>query len=664
MKRALVLVAALAITGCTTNNTTIVNDDLGGQAGPDGSGLACTPNAKECVNDTLARVCPADGSGWLAVQCQNGDTCLKGDCALDPTTATCSPGDGACIGNTTALRCNANGVGFAMATCPANTQCFGTGQCFGTCVVGESRCDNSGSLSTCTDGVSFTAAGCPTGQQCVTVQTTPSGIALCVPATDCQPDPNGCDTVCGNKLNSAADQTKFTSTCVATASGFHWQAASCLAPATCFPTAGVCGTFGDLIQASCAQQCIVGDVRCGVDGVSTETCGADGTFGPDVACTPGLLCFTPTGATSAVCGDAVCSVGAKGACAIDPADGKTKLRACGANGRVSDAFTVCAALCVPLPPGNPLNGLVPGSCGVECQPGDQRCVPFPGGPPNTAFQTCQSGVWSATTTACNAATTDQCFDFVVGISPRAVCGACAPGSTQCGSGTTGLQTCGTNGQFGAAVACAVGSCVASGIACVADCVPGRKVCVGAKAAGGAGAAPVSFGTVASVTCTAAGTIPTTPTCPNGAGCCAAVAGVPTSCRSDQAGNALGCVPCAGGLNEFGVADTRCNTGGMIETCKADSSAWQNPIACTMPYTCQLPQAPAVTGAYCHFCQGAGGGSGPPACSDSFLSGFGLSCAAFGEGAPIDCLDSTGTDVADCCSNDCFADTGAPAFCGQ
>jgi hypothetical protein len=671
-------VLCFVLGGCTTNNNTyIVGDDGGGTGGPgaDAGGPICTPGAKDCVDDTLARVCAPDGLSWVGKQCASGETCMAGDCKFDVTNASCTPGDGACVSASMAVVCNDSGIGYKQVTCPTGTNCGGAGLCFGTCVVGESRCDNAGTISTCTDGNTFTPAACPSGQLCVGLQSMPYGIAKCVSSNDCQPDPtgNGCDTVCGNKLNPSADQTKFTSTCVATSDGFKWQVSGCLAPQTCSPTAGQCGSLLTVAtQAGCASECNPGDKICGADQAGVLTCDATtGKFGAEVPCdlATGQVCFLS--GNTAICGDPICSTGAKGICVVDT-DGVSKLREC-TNGRLATTLTACATglcqpdLTVPAPPTG-----TAGACIADCQSGDMRCNGTgPAGP--NAIQTCgANGVWNAATTACGpAANMAVCFNYTgTNGRPAAMCGACQPGTDRCvnGGGTevpTGpnIELCGATGQWGASVACTVGVCNEFAApplaACMADCIPNQKLCIGMPKMQQMMSGLVIDGTDMMATCPMNGMMPTSGTTCTGL----------TSCRKDQAGNALGCVTCVGGTNENGITDTRCSnmagTGpgnAAVQVCNS-SNMWATPTQCAAPNMCQDPSPQlARVSPYCHECFGLG-----QACTDSLLQGFGYSCASFvGFGGPVTCAGFNAGDpsVTDCCTASCVADVAAPATCGQ
>ena len=199
------------------------DDSSGGPSSPtasvlEGGTIGCPAGAKECISDTLARVCPADGSAWLSLTCGAGQKCTNGDCGPDPA-ATCSPVMDTCV-NGAALRCKADGKGLEVVQCPANTACIGAGKCVGACEMGASSCKDTKTVSTCTDGMQETLTTCGDGEYCVTTGT---GKAACKPS-DCAP--SAC-TVCGNKVDANADQTKFVSQCRATPLGYKWEAVAC-----------------------------------------------------------------------------------------------------------------------------------------------------------------------------------------------------------------------------------------------------------------------------------------------------------------------------------------------------------------------------------------------------------------------------------------------------
>lgn len=571
-----------ACTGTTTNNTYATSDDsgVGTVVLPDGAVVACTPNAKECLNPSLARVCPADGSAWLAQQCKVGEKCDKGVCGVDPN-ALCLPGSGSCVSATTALRCRANLQGFAQTTCPTGTTCQGEGLCAGACVVGSSGCIDTGNLGTCLDGNTYTATACSGTDLCVDVAISPFPVSACQPAA-CKPDAQGCNTVCGNKSDPLADQTKFTSTCIQTPTGFKYVASSCLAGKTCNPTGQSCGAHGEAI---CASDCTPGQSRCSSDKLSTQICGADGKWAGVTACNANpaatsLVCQTsPVDPTTVLCGDPICATGAAGSCDA------TGLRACGPDGKLAATGTACVTGSCSITGASPIGGITPGACIVECNAGDERCTSLG----STSYQTCSaSGRWT-TAVACpsadGGAAAATCFGFATPAQrPAKICGGvCTPGQTKCVSGdggavTDSIETCSAAAQWGPTATCTVGLCTAgiagAGAACVAQCIPNSLVCVGG---GKAVVGTQFFGTNAFGTCSAQGLLPTsgTTSCTGDAVCRHTAAGTVA-----PGGNA--CIECIGsavaGGNELGAVDTRCSDSAGVaasnqaaQTCAANNT---------------------------------------------------------------------------------------------
>jgi hypothetical protein len=647
MKR-LVLAVVLVAAGCgdTINNTYVTSD---GGVGTDANGT-CTPNAKECVTDRVARICAADGSGWVSQQCDIGDICSGGDCSPDPNVA-CTPGvDGACLDATHGLVCNDNGMGFKTITCPANTGCAGPGICVGSCIVGESTCLDPNTVATCLDGVKLTTTSCSRGSTaCVSTGTTPFQTAACKPA-DCEPGPQGCDTVCGNKTAGATNMdTGFESLCQETPNGYKWVALQCQAGTTCNPHGTVCG--GGLYAASCQGECTPGDTRCNSNGDGVQVCGSNSTWGTITPCTAtatGALqvCIQSlTGTGPAVCGDAVCGTDV-GAC---EADG---FHPC-VNGKVSATGMACTkGACVAT--GSPANGLTPGQCTTQCKDGDQRC------PDPIHVQTCMNGLWGSLT-ACSGANTCELYDDATSGRPRAVCGICVPGSHRCtnSSGTpttpgTHIEVCSADGlMWGTQTACAVGQCRPNGndFACVADCIPGAQFCVGGAPASPSN--PQHPGQIAVVICTAGGTIPAAPTCPAGAGCCPSG----TSCRQGPgmfgspvvSGNTpAACVECVGpmitGGNENGLVDTKCVAGGTgsLQVCQ-NNNTWGASMSCT---TSCAPEVGNIVPEVC----GSFGGTPFSDSTIAALVGPGSDCTTVTPNGSAPC-----GGVADCCQVACTTD---------
>ena len=551
----------LALNGCTPDGDTINN--IGGDSGvptvgDSGIPQRCTPAAKECVTPSLARICPADGSDWAEVRCLAGEKCDAGECKADPN-ATCKLGQGSCLNPTTALRCRATLAGFEQIACPASTTCTGDGLCQGACVVGSSKCLPDGSVATCADGKTYTPTACAAGQLCVSTGTAPMETAACK-AAECTPSANpGCGAVCGNKTNTAADQTKFTSTCVETPAGYKWAATGCLAPTTCTPNSVGCPGGA---QASCTSECVPGQMRCSANQLGSQTCGADGKWAAAItncnanAGAGALLCMPkPDDPNKVVCGDPICDAGAVGTCQ------GVQIRACGNDGKLGAAANCPAGTGQCVATGGAIGGVTLGACQAQCQAGDERCSS------TTGFQTCVNGLWSTPQTCPAAAGTATCTNFTSTLGrPAKICNAvCAPGTQECRTVTTGndsIRTCSATGTWSADTACAVGVCQnnaggGGSAACIAQCIPGSLMCMGgARAVAGT----EQTGTDSVGTCTAAGKLPAAPV----------ACGAGLACRKGIGGNAIvvggnACLECVGsavaGGNEIGQVDTRCSNAG-------------------------------------------------------------------------------------------------------
>jgi Concanavalin A-like lectin/glucanases superfamily len=608
--KTILLSGVLLVAGCTqTHNFYAVVPDFGANTQPDlTTGGTCQPMDVECVGTTSFRECHADGTWGTDIACPGGTVCDQGFCNDDPNSLACNPGEGLCLMGM-AYTCRASGVGFDVTTCPSGTTCSGAGACVGACgAVGSSFCLNDPTQIITCDGTLLTQSSCPPAgadgraNLCVTV----GNGAKCMPS-DCNPATD-CD-VCGNPADSTVDPAANTSTCTETPAGFRWLSSACSAPTTCDPSAnGAC--FGPQTGAGCDSQCTPGDRRC-LAGNRLQTCGSDGTWGTASQCNDaaGESCVSLNGV--AVCADPVCTQVARssavtGACVL--VGNKTQIRTCDpSTGHLVAPEECVTGLCAPVGALTG-DGLQPGTCAVECNAGEQQCANgdlVAQGFLSASFsiQSCDNGVWGPPQNcALDAGGGSQCWDFFGGSGQRqAVCGPCMPGGHRCVGAA--LETCSADGQtWSAGVACTGSTCRDSGggvAACQADCLPGSLVCAGNPAAS---PAPQDQGTDAAVTCTGTGTIPV-PSCP-GPDCCA----VGTSCRTDESGNALGCVVCVGGQNEVGLTDTRCsNTAGTseqdagpaVQVCNATSNGWLTPQKCGTPtFTCEDPDFNAGTPAFC------------------------------------------------------------------
>jgi hypothetical protein len=645
-----------AMGGCDTTNNTFVTGtpDMAGATPP---APACTPNAKECVSSTLARVCPSDGSGWLAVQCQNGETCNAGDCGLDVNTVSCLPSDSFCVDDTNALICNNSGMGFHMSSCPAKTHCVNSGECAGSCIVGSGQCLDATTVLNCNDGFTLTPSPCPTGQAC-----SDAAGGVCITS---QCTPGACTAVCGNKtMDPGNNDPNFFSICQDTPFGWQWVAVGCTAPATCDPKAACAAQS---LSDSCTTECTEGSVRC-VDAASgtapgttaQQTC-TNGVWGPTVVCdtTAGKVCVHNASFVDLGCGDTICGADdtngyfhKDGYCVNDM--GISKLRGCDKTGNLVpiDRLTACnPGTCVTdlNAPVDPVLMVQPGHCATECQSGDTRCDP-------NFLQDIQScaanGLWTATTTVCTA----SCFDTTSTTGrPKAICGVCQPNDTRCTNAAGAVQgtsdfieTCSAAGQWASPAPCVASHCDNNPNApptklCVAQCVPGKTMCLGINAGTAPTPSPIpaAFGTTKSGTCTADGRPDPSPTpCP-----------LMTSCRTGpNRSNAYGCVLCAS-VNEAGMADTRCAPTGpdAVQVCTANNNGFTPQPACTGGTSCQPPQDPTTfSPETCSLTESDLIGFDPTfTCDNTFLDGAAIPCG----GKP------------DCCPDFCTPATDvAPAVC--
>jgi hypothetical protein len=704
--RRILTALALVAAGCdsTTNTYYVLDLSVMGQPQPTPS-PACTAGSGECIDVDIFRLCHDDGTWGADQQCPDGLLCDKGACVSPaPSTAPCFPGDTQCDPSTPGviLTCRATGDGYDVSDCPSGTACDPASfACAGACgPVGATQCNQNdiSKVDTCNGNV-ITTAACPSGQLCVT---NGDGVDACAPAA-C--DPRSTCVVCGNPTLTTLDPGTILSFCGATELGYKWQPLTCPAPdGVCDPKGGgACAEGGaGAINATCAVAvgavCTPGQTRCSADQLSIQTCNDKGQWANTSTCSAAKneICqFTPDGST-VQCGDEACAF-ASGICLT--AGPVTKHVACDATGHLAALSSAAACNpghCVPTfgLGGLDDNGQVPGDCVVDCQATESKCAATG----VTAIQSCVSGVWSAATTPCQ---TDggvgvvECLDSTDPDSGlhHAFCGVCTPGTHRCTNATGGvdagatfpfIETCGADGAWHSPVACTIGLCKgAEGAAsCRVDCVPGKTVCVGAPFNLDL-PAPQLFGTPAALTCNPNGTLPAAPNCagnPNLIGCCKPVGGQLTTCRTDVAGNVLGCVQCVGSTeNEGGLIDTRCtdvsgaqqssinDSGGCgdvdhvaLEVCKSDNT-WGPPTQCQATLTC-LDAFNIPNGNACAPC--ANGESGTDPCTDDGLQSLGFSgCtdpllnAGAGYGVPSSC-DTT----PNCCHQACQLLPGAPAAC--
>ncbi|HSO40818.1 MAG TPA: hypothetical protein VLT33_50175 [Labilithrix sp.] len=562
--------------------------DSGGPA-PDAKAPSCAPGSRTCKSDTVAQACSADGSAQTEQPCGAGERCAGGNCVSGTNPNVCQDA-------TTALRRLPTGA-FEVVKCPAGTACTGPGLCQGAFVVGSAECSSLQVVATSVDGRTQVATTCPAGQLCVaTGDNAGVATAACKPS-ECVPSmPNL--AFCGNPKSPTTNVGKIVTKCVSTPAGYTYVSSLCAGASTCIPGTKASNNNNNKppTDAGCASACVAGSSRCVGSGVST--CLADGTWSAAVVpCSPSQACMaSPSDPSKSICGDVACAR-SQGAC-----DGAS-FRACSATATLGAAAACASGTCV-------ADGFGGGLCAVECAAGEERCVRSG----STSYQTCTNGRWSATATSCPGAAACATFTDGAGKSAK-VCGAdCAPGTMRCSledggpAGTEATQTCSAAGHWGAATACAVGSCQTNGsvAACVAECVPGTMVCAGdgASLPGMPYAASTGFRT-----CTVKGVLaPTVTTCAGD-----------TFCRTKggraiaPAGATSACLTCIGSNvpagNEDGLVDSRCSAPGdggsdSAQVCAADDTWTASNLTtcangCTAPTPRQGPAAP--------FCQLTGRG---------------------------------------------------------
>jgi hypothetical protein len=258
--------------------------------------------------------------------------------------------------------------------------------------------------------------------------------------------------VCGNKLDTTVDQTKFFSECVSTPDGYKWVTTRCDGYLTCHSSAGV----------ACSSDCLQGQTQC--SGAGLVTCGADGTWGVALSCGT-QTCGTDSVTGVSRCADVGCEAGQKGVC-VDP--GQVRLCTNGTLG--APQALVCAT-----------GACDHGECKPQCVDGTSNCATLPTGEigvvtcasgrlPKTLGEVCSSPVTGANRTCVTVSTTKAvCVDL-----------ECQTASGLCTSDGK-LRVCvdGKLAAVGAAVACPAGE-VCVGTACVAaDCQAGETKCAGA-----------------------------------------------------------------------------------------------------------------------------------------------------------------------------------------
>lgn len=639
----------LAATGCPANDNNA----------PDDGGFGCPAETKECVDSQLARVCPADGSGWINKACSVGSSCLAGECVAN--APVCEPGEGVCTNATTGMVCKSDGGGYEAVTCPVGTTCTGPGLCQGACVVGSTYCADLQTVASCTDGKVYQSTTCAATERCVRTSQGALEKAECKPA-ECVPDAQGCDQVCGNRTAGPMDQDPaWVSFCAETPLGYKWTAQKCATGRSCSPSGQVCGPGDARQEAACVGACSPGETRCNPDLSAIETCGVDGNWSSTLTmCASSTYCaITPTGPRRAVCAEPLCVLAWSSGLQLGSCSSDDKIRYCNDEGKLGVEASCPTGRCQ-ASTGMPVIGATAiGVCTVECLVGDSLCLD--GG----LRRLCVNGLWGAPE-QCTAPGTGNAISTCTQLSspltgrPRAFCGDadCAPGASQCMASVdrpTLIQYCTAEGQWGIPVEC-VGYCESSFPAlaqCVAECIPGNKVCTGD---------PVSLEPDSPIKarshlamCPSNGRLPADTTwekCGDG-----------TTCRTSAAGQSLGCVVCVGSSNELGLVDTRCSDDDALQTCAADNT-WAPEVACGGTKLCVPPSNGSLSQALltCKACNDDGWPDSVP-CTDAARR------AILGVGCPVtvSCPKSASdtTPVVDCCASACTSNPQAaatPAYC--
>ena len=163
-----------------------VSDPDTGSTGDDvDPGLLCTPGESYCEDEDTQRVCLEDGDGWLERDCEEGETCLDGDCVV----LLCEPGERRCTEDGLAWEaCEADGTAWGEATdCEEGSHCV-QGICLEQqCEPGDVVCDETSILTCDEDGLGWTREDCPDDELCFAGQ-----CVECVNADQCD-DGEYCD---------------------------------------------------------------------------------------------------------------------------------------------------------------------------------------------------------------------------------------------------------------------------------------------------------------------------------------------------------------------------------------------------------------------------------------------------------------------------------------
>ncbi len=559
----------------------------------DGGIQVCAPQSRACGSDKMEKVCDRDGSKWIEQPCEMGEKCLVDRCAPDPDASCDVPSR--CLDNKTALRCLGEGKGFAVVACDNDTYCEG-GQCRGPLCALGSVCGSDNQVIECVAGTSLKVTQCGVNEACKAERDQ----ASCVPKP-CTPG----EIKCGDPRDPKVDAKTHYTQCkpgTQTASGLpEWALGECTGLLTCDPARAAMGS-------PCHQDCTPGEQTCTqnlqlsiADGWAE--CQDDGTWGPTQSCNQdGELrqqCaikpdFDASALPVAICVDPVCAYVITNQDAVGGSCSGGQIQACDSDGKLQAAAPCDVGICRATGTQAQSDGRVPGACDtdVTCKDGEQRCL-VDSLVPTTLYQTCENGIWSAKLTTCDS--DGQCLDYVDAMGlHKAICGAdCAPGEKRCDVSDQ-VQSCGSDGKWGTAKSCPVGTCSTIGAtpgkrdaACVLECVPDEKRCTGTQVTAPDG---VSTGFSQQATCGSDGLLGTPEDCPTD-----------TVCRVSGAGEHLGCVQCVGpnvlGGNTWGYQDTRCDpsAAAKVQQC-ADDNTWDSSRSCSGGKSCRM-----VNGTSCGTC---------------------------------------------------------------
>jgi hypothetical protein len=213
-----------------------------------------------------------------------------------------------------------------------------------------------------------------------------------------------------------------------------------------------------------------------------------------------------------------------------------------------------------------------GTCGKQCVIGG---TVYASGTTETgdACEVCEPGMsTTAWTTLTDGTTCGTGVTCVAGM-----CNGCVPATTQCMG--NGVQTCGSNGQWGAAAACSASlTCV--GTKCTGVCGPNQTECMGPDDMATCNASGAWGSAVACTNQTCVGNTCTGVCAPTQTKCVGN--GVETCNGSGQWSAAVACAAnktCLAGAcgGSCGPNETQCADTGHQETCIA--GAWGPPVAC-------------------------------------------------------------------------------------